>query len=108
MRDLRAHTKNRDEWFSVGIMQYICQGCSAHDCSPILVFCFCYPKYRRLQKSDKMRLNVCVNEMAGRLQLSSRFVSPLTVVAQKEVCPRDDMANPPGIKVFTVERDGFR
>ena len=40
----------------------------------------------------------------GHLQLIIRTVSPLTVVAQKEVCQRAEMANPPDMKVFALER----
>ena len=43
----------------------------------------------------------------GHLQLLSGALSPLTPVAQRGVCPRDEMANPPRIKVFTVERHGL-
>ena len=38
------------------------KGCTIHDCSPILVFCFLYSKILPVTKI--MRLNVCFNEMA--------------------------------------------
>ena len=41
------------------------------------------------------------------LQLLSRAISPLTVMAHREIGPRDEMANPPGMKVFAVERRGL-
>ena len=40
----------------------------------------------------------------GHLQLFSRAVSSLTVVAEVEVSPQDEMASPQGMKVFAVER----
>ena len=40
------------------------QGCSKHDCSPIPVFCFLYVKISAVTNINKMRLNVCINEMA--------------------------------------------
>ena len=53
-----------------------------------------------------MWLDVCVNKMApfGSFEALSRAVLPLTVVAQWEAYPRDEMAKPPGMKVFAVER----
>ena len=39
----------------------VIEGCTIHDCSPIPVFCFLYPK---IFPVTKMRLNVCFNEMA--------------------------------------------
>ena len=49
-----------------------------------------------------MRLNVCFNEMAP--------FGPFAAVirAQKEVCPRDEMAESPGTSVFPIERYEFR
>ena len=35
------------------------------------------------------------------------FFKPLTAMAQKEVCPRDEIADPPGTNVFPVDRNGF-
>ena len=40
----------------------------------------------------------------SHLPLIPRAVSPLTVVAQTEVCPRDEMAHPAVMKMFPVER----
>ena len=53
-----------------------------------------------------MWLDVYVNKMRhlGHLKVLSKAVLPLTVVAQREACPRDEMANPPGTQVFAVER----
>ena len=53
-----------------------------------------------------MRLNVCFNEM-GHFQLLSRAVSTYTVVVGMEISPQEEMANPRGMKVFTVERHGL-
>ena len=44
----------------------------------------------------------------GHLQLLSRAVSPLAVVAAMEVNPQDEMANPQSMKkVFAVKRYGL-
>ena len=56
-----------------------------------------------------MRLNVCFNERAlfglfGHLQLLSRAV---VVMAEMEVLPQEEMANPQGMKVFAVETSGL-
>ena len=53
-----------------------------------------------------MRLNVCVNERhhLGHLQLLSRAVPPFTVVAEMEVSPQEETANPQGVEVFAVQR----
>ena len=40
----------------------------------------------------------------GHLQLSSRVVA---IMAEMEVSPQEDMANPQGMKVFAVERPGL-
>ena len=40
----------------------------------------------------------------GHLQLFSRVVA---VVAEMEVSPQEEMANPQGMKVFAVERPGL-
>ena len=56
-----------------------------------------------------MRLNVCFNEMAlfgylGHLQLLSKVVAAM---AEMEVSPQEEMANPKAMKVFAVERPGL-
>ena len=55
-----------------------------------------------------MRLNVCfLNEMTpfgSFAQLLSRAVA---VMAEMEVSPQEEMANPQGMKVFAVERHGL-
>ena len=38
----------------------------------------------------------------------SRAKRPLTAMAQKEVCHRDEMVDPPGTKVFPTERHELR
>ena len=43
----------------------------------------------------------------GHFQLLSRAVSPFTVVAEMEISPQDEMANPQVMKVFAVERYGL-
>ena len=61
-----------------------------------------------------MRFNVSVNEMASFGPFAaditeSKAKSPLAAAeAQKEVCPRDEMANPQGTKVLAVERHRLR
>ena len=61
--------------------------------------------------TTKMRLNVCFNEMAlfGLfaaliLQLLSKAVAAM---AEIEVSPQEEMANPQGMKVFAAERPGL-
>ena len=57
-----------------------------------------------------MRLNVCVNEMA--------LIAPYAAVVKDktffdrdgskgEVCPRDEMSDPPGTAVLPIDRHGF-
>ena len=43
----------------------------------------------------------------GHLQLLSRAVSLMTGMAEMEVSPEEEMANPQGMKMFAVERDGL-
>ena len=43
----------------------------------------------------------------GNLHLSSRAKHPLTTVAQKEVCTRNEITDPPGTSVFSIDRFGF-
>ena len=55
-----------------------------------------------------MRLNVCFNEMA----LFGPFVALIKGcssydMAEMEVSPQEEMANPQGMKVFAVERPGL-
>ena len=40
----------------------------------------------------------------GHLQLFSRVIA---VMAEMEVSPQEEMANPQGMKVFTIERPGL-
>ena len=40
-------------------------------------------------------------------QLLSKAKQSLTAVAQKEVCPRDEIVNPPGMDVLPINRYGF-
>ena len=55
-----------------------------------------------------MRLNACRLQLKwrhlGHLKLLSRAVG---VMAEMEVNPQEEMANPQGIKVFAVERHGL-
>ena len=44
----------------------------------------------------------------GHFQLLSRVKRLLTSMAQKEVCPLDEMADLTGTKVFPIERHGLR
>ena len=39
--------------------------------------------------------------------IKARAKHPLTALAQKEVCPRDEIADPPSTNVFPVDRHGF-
>ena len=43
----------------------------------------------------------------GHIQLLSRAKHSLTAIAQKEVCPRDEIADPPGTNVLLIDRHGF-
>ena len=42
------------------------------------------------------------------LQQLSRAKDPSTAMTQKEVCPREEIADPPGTNVFSIERHRFR
>ena len=56
-----------------------------------------------------MRSNVCANEMAlfGPFEAFSKAKYPLTATAKKEVCPRDEIADPPGMAVLPIDTYGF-
>ena len=56
-----------------------------------------------------MRSNVCVNEMGclGHLQLFSKAKYSVTAMAKKEICPRDEIADPPGMAVLSIDTYGF-
>ena len=43
----------------------------------------------------------------GNLQLLSKAKHSFTVMAKNEVCPRDDIAEPPGTAVLFIDRHGF-
>ena len=72
-----------------------------HDCSLNPVFCFLYSK---ILPVTKMRLNVCFNEMA----LFGPFVALIkgcSSYGRNGGQPtQEEVANPQGMKVFTVER----
>ena len=40
------------------------------------------------------------------MQLLSKAKHPLTAMAQEEVCPRDEVADPPGTAVLPIDRHG--
>ena len=44
---------------------------------------------------------------SGHIQLVSRAKHSLTVMAQKEVCLQDEIADPPGTTVVHIDRHGF-
>ena len=67
-------------------------------------FAFCTPKIPSVTKMKKMRLNVCVNEMAPLGPFAAFTKGYVTfdsgVTKGGLVCARDETANPPGMKVF--------
>ena len=69
----------------------------------IPVYCFLYSK---ILPVTKMRLNVCFNEMALFGPFAA-IIKGVAVMAEMEVSPQKDMANPQGMKVFAVERPGL-
>ena len=54
-----------------------------------------------------MRLNVCFNEMALFGPFAAFIKGCVAVMAEMEVSPQGEMANPQGINVFAVERPGL-
>ena len=56
-----------------------------------------------------MRSNVCVNEMAlfGPFAAFVKGKAFFAVMAKKEVCPRDKIADPPGTAMLLIDRHGF-
>ena len=62
--------------------------------------CFCTPKYCRLQKCGWMSASMKWRYL-GCLQLLSK------AVAEMEVSPQEEMANPQGMKVIAIERPGL-
>ena len=53
-----------------------------------------------------MRSNVCINCL-DHLQSFSNAKHYLTAMAKKEVCPRDEIADPPGMDVLPIDIYGF-
>ena len=45
--------------------------------------------------------------LLGHIQLLSRAKHYLKAMARKEVCPRDEIADPPGKTVLPIDRHGF-
>ena len=56
-----------------------------------------------------MRSNVCVNEMAlfGPFAAFVKGKHSLIVMTKKEVCPRDEIADPPGTAMLLIDMHGF-
>ena len=56
-----------------------------------------------------MRSNVCVNEMTlfGPFAAFSKAKHYLTAMAKEKVCPRDEIADPPGTPVLLIDIHGF-
>ena len=52
-----------------------------------------------------MRLNVCFNEMGLFVPFAALIKG--AAMAEMEVSPQEEMANPQGMKVFAVERPGI-
>ena len=57
-------------------------------------------KYGRMFASMKWRY-------LGYLQLLSKAKHYFTVMAKKEVCPRDEIADPSGTAMLLIDRHGF-
>ena len=72
-------------------------------------FAFCTPKPRLLHTSNKMRSSISVNEMAlfGSFPPFVKAKHSLTAMAKEEVCPRDEIADPPGMAVLPIDIYGF-
>ena len=54
-----------------------------------------------------MGLNACFNEMAPFKLFAALLKGVVAVMAEMEVSPREEIANPQGTKVFDVERPGL-
>ena len=54
-----------------------------------------------------MRLNACFNEMALFGMFAALIKGAVAAMAEMEVSPQEEMANPQGMKVFAVERPGL-
>ena len=67
-------------------------------------FAFCTPRYRLFYK-HKMKCGRMSASMKwrclGHLQPFSKAKYSLTAMAKKEVCPRDEIADPPGMAVHS-------
>ena len=72
-------------------------------------FCFCTSKPRLLHTSEKTRSNISVNEMALFVLFPTcgKAKHSLTPMANEEVCPRDEIADPPGMAVLPIDIYGF-
>ena len=53
-----------------------------------------------------MRLNVCFNEMALFGPFAA-LIKAVAAMAEMEISPQEEMANPQGMEVFAVERPGL-
>ena len=58
-----------------------------------------------------MRLNACVNEMGpfgpSKAIIKGKTPFTLAAMAQKEICLRDEIADPPGTNMLPIDRHGF-
>ena len=56
-----------------------------------------------------MRSNVCVNEMALFGPFAALFKGKIFLDShgEEEVCPRDEIADPPGMAVLPIDTYGF-
>ena len=88
-----------------------CSGYDKHDCSPIPVFFLpLVPQdIDPYKQKNKMRLNVCVNEMTlyGPYAAVVEGKHSLTAMTRKEVYPRDEIANTPRTTVLPIDSHGF-
>ena len=77
-----------------------------HDCSPIPVFFVFVPQNPHCYTHQKKRGRISPS-MEWRylcyLQLVSKAKHSLTPMAKYEVCPRDEIADPPGMAVLPID-----
>ena len=74
--------------------------------SPFCAFCTPTDRYKHKIKCDRISASMQWRYL-GHLQLLSKLKHSLTAMAKNEVCPRDEMADPPGTANIPIDRYGF-
>ena len=74
--------------------------------SPFSAFCTPTDCFKHKMKYDRISASMQWRYL-GHLQFLSTVKHSLTAMAKKEVCPRDEIADPPGTANIPIDRHGF-